>query len=248
MKGRKAGWLSLLLVAILVLAGCGSGGGAGRGEQARTEWTLTLTDYQFSPATVVVPAGQTVTIKLVNNSKLNQPHEFMVGRQVAKGGAGDSRPVGYETDFFADISVEVADGQGLSMLMAGQALVTGAAATPFLQAGMTMGGDMGPSMGASETGHAAEEAEAGHAAEEAEHAMEKAEAGHATDEAEHAAAETAAHMDEHHGFMVELAAGGEATIRFTVPADRTGEWELGCFIGDGWHYDEGMHGKLIVQG
>lgn len=51
-----------------------------------------------------------------------------------------------------------------------------------------------------------------------------------------------------HGFMVQLKPGGRATIRFTVPASRAGQWEIGCFAEDGQHYDEGMKGSFVVRG
>lgn len=53
-------------------------------------------------------------------------------------------------------------------------------------------------------------------------------------------------MGGHGGFMVELKAGGTATLTFTVPADRVGEWEIGCFSEAGDHYVKGMKGKLVV--
>lgn len=52
---------------------------------------------------------------------------------------------------------------------------------------------------------------------------------------------------EHMGFMIMNDAGSGATIiEFTVPEDRVGEWEMGCFEDDGSHYDDGMKGKLVV--
>lgn len=55
------------------------------------------------------------------------------------------------------------------------------------------------------------------------------------------------HMEDHLGWMVMNAAGSEQTIiEFTVPADRVGEWEMGCFEDDGTHYDDGMRGTLTV--
>ncbi len=49
------------------------------------------------------------------------------------------------------------------------------------------------------------------------------------------------------GFMVVLHKGDKpVTISFTVPADKVGEWEMGCFEDDGQHYNEGMKGKLTV--
>ncbi len=55
------------------------------------------------------------------------------------------------------------------------------------------------------------------------------------------------HMD-HTGFMVMSNTGsGVSFIEFTVPADRVGEWEMGCFEDDGAHYDDGMKGTLVVE-
>jgi plastocyanin len=53
-------------------------------------------------------------------------------------------------------------------------------------------------------------------------------------------------MAGHGGFMVELKAGGTATLSFTVAADRVGVWEIGCFSEAGDHYTKGMKAKLVV--
>jgi len=51
-----------------------------------------------------------------------------------------------------------------------------------------------------------------------------------------------------HGFMVALPRGSdEATLTFTVTEDMVGEWEIGCFTDGGSHYNQGMHGTLIVN-
>lgn len=49
------------------------------------------------------------------------------------------------------------------------------------------------------------------------------------------------------GYHVELEPGATGTLVFTIPASKAGEWEIGCFIDDGQHYDEGMKGQLIVE-
>jgi len=55
------------------------------------------------------------------------------------------------------------------------------------------------------------------------------------------------HMD-HSGFMVLIPNGEkDATISFTVTEDMVGEWEMGCFTDDGQHYEDGMHGTLVVK-
>ena len=52
------------------------------------------------------------------------------------------------------------------------------------------------------------------------------------------------HADAAHGTMVQVATGARATVTFTLPADRRGEWEMACFLPR--HYERGMHGQLIV--
>lgn len=107
--------------------------------------------------------------------------------------------------------------------------------------------------------HAEEEAHT----EEDEMAMEgdehAGEDGH-TDEGEHE--EEAAggqfgaiqmpEMDAHAGLMVMIdpqmiPAGEETVITFTVPEDKVGRWEFGCFQERGQHYDDGMDGIIIVE-
>ena len=59
----------------------------------------------------------------------------------------------------------------------------------------------------------------------------------------------------HHGAMVMLQPGsaatsepGEATvIEFTVPQDRVGVWQIGCFQEAGQHFEDGMRATLIVE-
>lgn len=47
------------------------------------------------------------------------------------------------------------------------------------------------------------------------------------------------------GLEVVLEPGGKATLTFTVPADRTGEWEFACFVPG--HYEAGQKGTLVVR-
>lgn len=54
------------------------------------------------------------------------------------------------------------------------------------------------------------------------------------------------HSHEHEGQMVTVAPGKEATMVFTVDEKMVGEWEMGCFLLDGVHYDSGMKGKVVV--
>ncbi|GIK37050.1 MAG: hypothetical protein BroJett011_08830 [Chloroflexota bacterium] len=59
-------------------------------------------------------------------------------------------------------------------------------------------------------------------------------------------------MEAHGGVMIMLdpailPADQVTTITFTVPADKVGRWEIGCFQEQGQHYDDGMQGILIVD-
>lgn len=54
--------------------------------------------------------------------------------------------------------------------------------------------------------------------------------------------------EEVHGFRVALEPGSEpVTLIFTVPADKVGEWQMGCFENDGAHWDLGMQGRWVVE-
>lgn len=58
------------------------------------------------------------------------------------------------------------------------------------------------------------------------------------------------HMEEdgHSGFMVKVPVTHDVyTMTFTVTEDMVGEWEMGCFLLDGVHYNSGMVGTLNVE-
>ena len=61
------------------------------------------------------------------------------------------------------------------------------------------------------------------------------------------------HMEEgeehgHSGFMVKVPVSEDVyTMSFTVTEDMVGEWEIGCFLLEGVHYNSGMVGTLNVQ-
>jgi uncharacterized cupredoxin-like copper-binding protein len=48
------------------------------------------------------------------------------------------------------------------------------------------------------------------------------------------------------GYHVELEPGASGTLIFTVPESKIGEWEMGCFLDGGVHYESGMHGTVTV--
>lgn len=54
------------------------------------------------------------------------------------------------------------------------------------------------------------------------------------------------HMDDMQ-VMVVREPTETATITFTVTEASVGEWTMGCFEGDGAHWEAGMEGKIIVE-
>jgi plastocyanin len=50
------------------------------------------------------------------------------------------------------------------------------------------------------------------------------------------------------GTAVLIPGGREVTLDVTIPEDRVGTWEVGCFTGRGAHYMTGMHVELEVEG
>lgn len=52
----------------------------------------------------------------------------------------------------------------------------------------------------------------------------------------------------HSGFMIQVPVTHDIyTMSFTVTEDMVGEWEIGCFLLDGVHYNSGMVGTLTVE-
>jgi uncharacterized cupredoxin-like copper-binding protein len=59
----------ILTVAALILAGCGGGGPS-------TTINVTFTDFQFTPNSYIIPAGQEITLNATNNGAV--VHEFVI--------------------------------------------------------------------------------------------------------------------------------------------------------------------------
>jgi uncharacterized cupredoxin-like copper-binding protein len=57
------------LLAILVLTACGGGG-------ASTTLNVTMTDFQYTPAEFIIPAGKEITLNITNNGAVI--HEFVI--------------------------------------------------------------------------------------------------------------------------------------------------------------------------
>jgi plastocyanin len=72
---------------------------------------------------------------------------------------------------------------------------------------------------------------------------------HSEDE-EHTEGDEHTEEDEHahSGFMVQVPVTHDVyTMSFTVTEEMAGEWEVGCFLLDGVHYESGMVGSLVVN-
>ena len=68
-----------------------------------------------------------------------------------------------------------------------------------------------------------------------------------TEEDEHMEDESMEDEHAHSGFMVKVPVTHDVyTMSFTVTEDMVGEWEIGCFLLDGVHYNSGMVGTLTL--
>ncbi len=67
------GFLTMMLFS-LALASCGGSGG-----NASTSINVTMTDFQYTPNTFTVPAGQEITLSATNNGGVE--HSFVIMKQ-----------------------------------------------------------------------------------------------------------------------------------------------------------------------
>lgn len=68
------------------------------------------------------------------------------------------------------------------------------------------------------------------------------------EEEEHSEGDEHTEDDAHTGFMVMVPASHDVyTMSFTVTEEMVGDWEVGCFLLDGVHYESGMVGSLVVK-
>ena len=215
----------MVVLALLLMAACGEG--AVKPDDTGTV-TIELTESAFTPSNIEVVAG--TTVRFVLNNTGEEEHEFMIGRVV-------SSEVGYpdtfETDFFHGVTVDVV-GEPL-MVMDGEAMLTRDG--KMAMEGMATEGDHDEGSSTME-GMAMDGMATEGDHDEGSSAME----GMAM-EGEHG--EMA--MDGDHGFMISQAAGtGGTIVTIEIPEDKVGTWEIGCFIDEGTHYEDGMKGTLTV--
>lgn len=67
---QRGAWVGVVVVVLLGAAQLASGGAAPQ------RITITMREFSYTPARIVVPAGAPVAITLINKGKL--PHEFMI--------------------------------------------------------------------------------------------------------------------------------------------------------------------------
>ncbi len=175
-----------------------------------------MSEFDYLPASLSLVAGSTVKITLINDGFA--PHEFMVGQTRAEGG-------GYDEDLLAVV-------------------LTGADGSGFSTAGVTLESDDHETEDALADDHAADEVTDDHETEDAladDHAADEMADGEMAD-GEMAAVDGGGHA--HSGAAVTVEPGGRVELELHIPADATGQWEIGCFI-EG-HYEAGMHGRMAV--
>ena len=212
-------------VLVLLIAGCGE-------EPAKPDSsgtvTIELSESLFTPSNIEVTAG--TTVRFVLNNVGAEEHEFMIGRTVS---SAPGYPDTFETDFFHGVNVEVIGDPG-GMVMAGEAM---------LKRNGSMAMDDDHSEGSE--GMAMDDDDSGGSE------------GMAMDDDESEGSEGMAMDDDHsedsegmaddHGFMVSQLAGVDGVVVVVeIPDDKEGVWEIGCFVDEGTHYEDGMPGTLTV--
>ena len=157
------------------------------------------------------------TVRFVLNNVGAEEHEFMIGRTVSH---ALGYPDTFETDFFHGVNVEVIGDPG-GMVMAGEAMLT-------RNGSMAMDDDHSEdSEGMAMDDDQSEDSE-----------------GMAMDDDHN---EDSEGMADDHGFMVSQLAGVDGVVVVVeIPDDKVGVWEIGCFVDEGTHYEDGMTGTLTV--
>lgn len=230
----KLRWTALLTATTLIAASCGTIASISAVEpNAAGEVQFVLTDNSISPSVVRVKAGQRVRFIITNEGR--HLHEFMVGRETV---ASDNYLVdevieAFGVDFFAELDVSVAGGMPMNF-EGMDAMEMGDGEAMDMGDGETMGDGEAMDMGDDET-------------------MEEGD-GEAMDMGDDEIVEGGGE-EPHTAAMVMLQPGsvsnnepGEVTvIEFTVPEDRVGTWQIGCFQEAGQHWEDGMRATLIVD-
>lgn len=146
--GRSLG-VSAVVLALLAVAAAVWVTGRPSVAYAPDGVALSGSDYGFSPERMTWRVGERVTLTFVNDSSgvPGKKHELMMGRgPVAEDTVFGPHVVGgFESDFFEGVDVELLEANGVSMLMPGDAFVSGLDKVDM--SGMEMG-EMGEHGGA----------------------------------------------------------------------------------------------------
>ena len=242
-----------LLAGTIILSACASVFAAEPGANGRIE--VVMHDNRYEPKVIRVKAGQTVEIVLRNGgTKLN---EFMSGQDVRVEGNWTE---GFATDFFTGLDLQI-DGPGMVMGLPGG------------MEGMDMGGESsGMDMGDESSGMDMDNESSGMDMSDESSGMDMSDESSGMDMGDESSGMDMEQPDEHgaedfgefgafqisqleaghSGVMVMIdptiiPASETTVIRMTIPADRVGTWEFGCFQERGQHFDDGMHGTFIVE-
>lgn len=146
--GRSVG-LSAVVLALLALAAAVWTSGRPSAAYERGGITLSGVDYGFKPESMTWRPGERVTLTYVNDSSgiPGKQHELMLGRGPVTEETvfGPHVIGGFETDFFEGVEVALLEAEGVSMVMPGDALVSGLDLVDMSEMGMATGGHEGTS-------------------------------------------------------------------------------------------------------
>lgn len=194
-------------------------------------FTLVMNEFSFSPSSIQLDAGSTVTIRLVNEGAVE--HELMVGRTVMPGG-------GYGEDLLA---VMLADGDP----------------SPVLESALTAAGSTTTTASTTDAGHDETNSDSHHdgestttdptapavTTEDGDHHGDEPEGGDHHGDEPGSGDQHGGDGANHGGSHITVQPGESTEIVLRVPAGVTGEWQIGCFI-EG-HFEAGMLGSMTIR-
>ncbi len=138
-------------VAVAVVAISITWPGVGAQDQRPGEYTIVMDDYSFAPNRLTWRAGDTVTVTVLNrsSSRPGAAHEIMFGRGPLReeGILGTVQGDGFAEQLLDGATVELLSGDGVTMIMAETARLTGVDPMSLMPPDMDMaGGAMRPGM------------------------------------------------------------------------------------------------------
>lgn len=141
-----AAGVAVLALAGLILWSSAPAAGLGSGE-----YQIVMDDYSFSPNRLTWRAGDTVTITVLNrsSSRPGASHEIMFGRRPLREESvlGLVQGDGFEEQLLDAATIELLAGNGVTMIMAETARLTGVDPMSLMPPGMDMAGQtMRPGM------------------------------------------------------------------------------------------------------